>query len=50
MIKNTGKELLYGLMEDSMKDLGLKENNMAKEFIPVVIIKVELENGKMEEE
>lgn len=41
MIKNMGKELLYGLMVDSMKVLGLRENSMAKEFIPVVIIKVD---------
>lgn len=46
MIKNKGKELLYGLMAENMMGHGMTGNNMDMELTHQLRVKLNLESGK----
>jgi len=50
MIKSMGMALGLGLMVENIKVFGLRENNMAKENITILMGQWKLVSGKMEEE
>lgn len=50
MIKNMVTVHLHGLMEENMQENGLMVNNMGKEYLQKLVVKVDKENGQMVKE